>query len=579
MAKEVTTQQTLTIDPNNYEFYYDNLVNTREIYDQIVDVDSNDQNLYEELLKNYVRPGDAVLKSISKREGVKASKNVKFDKMTGLYKSTVYGYVFYDELKSVSVIPVINVGDKWRGVMVLPPQKRQKKQLVLEEIQTIISEIPIKLMVNYDKITELVEYNLKYNEGVMCVFVEGRKPIDGNVQKVILDYDFTLDSGKESETGAIDFKERGFIHNIEAGIQIAHFMEEKPSIDGLDIYDVLMEAHYDDDPCYKLGKNITVDPDGITIRSGIRGILSNHNNTLSVSTVAEIDKVDLSTGNIEVNGSLIIRDNVAPGFSIKTEGDIYVHGNIEDAYIECAGNLIVSGGIIGGPNSTIRVNGKMYSQFIRNANIICKGDVLSQQLVNAEIAGNDRVIILEGKGVIIGGNVKALNGVWAKSIGSMSESKTTITVGRDAEADAEFKNIVATVKTNREEISKIKSLLGTEYFKNPKAFIQRIPPNKREGIKDILKRITNLVRETAQLEARRDEMSVEFEKLSHSSITSMEGFFPGVTIYISSMRKYISKKISGTEYFYSKELRDISEKAPKLLPLEEYDFPREIKRD
>ncbi|MEI0485593.1 FapA family protein [Brachyspira intermedia] len=578
MAKEVTTQ-TLSIDPNNYEFYYDNLVNTREIYDQIVDVDSNDQNLYEELLKNYVRPGDAVLKSISKREGVKASKNVKFDKMTGLYKSTVYGYVFYDELKSVSVIPVINVADKWRGVMVLPPQKRQKKQLVLEEIQTIISQIPIKLMVNYDKITELVEYNLKYDEGVMCVFVEGRKPIDGNVQKVILDYDFTLDSGKESETGAIDFKERGFIHNIEAGVQIAHFMEEKPSIDGLDIYDVLMEAHHDDDPCYKLGKNVVVDPDGITIRSGIRGILSNHNNTLSVSTVAEIDKVDLSTGNIEVNGSLIIRDNVAPGFSIKTEGDIYVHGNIEDAYIECAGNLIVSGGIIGGPNSTIHVNGKMYSQFIRNANIICKGDVLSQQLVNAEIAGNDRVIILEGKGVIIGGNVKALNGVWAKSIGSMSESKTTITVGRDAEADAEFKNIVATVKTNKEEMSKIKSLLGTEYFKNPKAFIQRIPPNKREGIKDILRRITNLVRETAQLEARRDEMSAEFEKLSHSSITSMEGFFPGVTIYISSMRKYISKKISGTEYFYSKELRDISEKAPKLLPLEEYDFPREVKRD
>ncbi|CRF33128.1 polymerase [Brachyspira suanatina] len=578
MAKEVTTQ-TLSIDPNNYEFYYDNLVNTREIYDQIVDVDSNDQNLYEELLKNYVRPGDAVLKSISKREGVKASKNVKFDKMTGLYKSTVYGYVFYDELKSVSIIPVINVADKWRGVMVLPPQKRQKKQLVLEEIQTIISQIPIKLMVNYDKITELVEYNLKYDEGVMCVFVEGRKPIDGNVQKVILDYDFTLDSGKESETGAIDFKERGFIHNIEAGIQIAHFMEEKPSIDGLDIYDVLMEAHHDDDPCYKLGKNVVVDPDGITIRSGIRGILSNHNNTLSVSTVAEIDKVDLSTGNIEVNGSLIIKDNVAPGFSIKTEGDIYVHGNIEDAYIECAGNLIVSGGIIGGPNSTIHVNGKMYSQFIRNANIICKGDVLSQQLVNAEIAGNDRVIVLEGKGVIIGGNVKALNGVWAKSIGSMSESKTTITVGRDAEADAEFKNIVATVKTNKEEMSKIKSLLGTEYFKNPKAFIQRIPPNKREGIKDILRRITNLVRETAQLEAKRDEMSAEFEKLSHSSITSMEGFFPGVTIYISSLRKYISKKISGTEYFYSKELRDISEKAPKLLPLEEYDFPREIKRD
>ncbi|WP_028330033.1 DUF342 domain-containing protein [Brachyspira alvinipulli] len=569
----------LSIDASNYEFLFDNTVNTREIYDQIVDVDSNDQNLYDELLRNYVYPGDTVLKSISKREGIKAGKNVKFDKMTGSYKSTVNGYVFYDELKSVSIIPVINVADKWRGVMVLPPQKILKKQLTIEDIQSLIAGIPIKLMVNYDKVAELVEHNLKYNEGVMCVFVEGRKPIDGNVQKIILDYDFTIDTGKESESGSIDFKERGFIHNIESGIQIAHFMEAKPAIDGLDIYDTVMEAHYDEDPCYKLGKNVTVDSDGIVIRSGIRGILTNHNNTLSVSTVAEIDKVDLSTGNIEVNGSLIIKDNVAPGFIIKTEGDILVRGNIEDAQIECAGNLIVSGGIIGGPNSTIHVNGKIYSSFIRNATIICKGDLLSNQLVNAEIACNDRVIVLEGKGVIIGGNIKALNGVWAKSIGSMSESKTTITVGRDAEADAEFKNIVATVKTNREEISKIKSLLGTEYFKNPKAFIERIPPNKREGIKDILKRITNLVKETSQLEARRDEMSAEFEKLSHSSITSMEGFFPGVTIYISSVRKYISKKISGTEYFFSKELRDISEKAPKLLPIEEYDFPRDIKAD
>ena len=569
----------LSIDASNYEFLFDNTINTREIYDQIVDVDSNDQNLYDELLRNYVYPGDTVLKSISKREGIKAGKNVKFDKMTGSYKSTAHGYVFYDELKSVSIIPVINVSDKWRGVMLLPPQKILKKQLSIEDIQSLIAEIPIKLMVNYDKVGELVDHNVKYNEGVMCVFVEGRKPIDGNVQKIILDYDFSIDTGKESESGSIDFKERGFIHNIEAGIQIAHFMEAKPAIDGLDIYDTVMEAHYDEDPCYKLGKNVTVDPDGIVIRSGIRGILTNHNNTLSVSTVAEIDKVDLSTGNIEVNGSLIIKDNVAPGFSIKTEGDILVRGNIEDAQIECAGNLIVSGGIIGGPNSTIRVNGKIYSSFIRNATIICKGDLLSNQLVNAEIACNDRVIVLEGKGVIIGGNIKALNGVWAKSIGSMSESKTTITVGRDAEADAEFKNIVTTVKTNKEEISKIKSLLGTEYFKNPKAFIERIPPNKREGIKDILKRITNLVKETSQLEARRDEMSAEFEKLSHSSITSMEGFFPGVTIYISSVRKYISKKISGTEYFFSKELRDISEKAPKLLPIEEYDFPRDIKAD
>ena len=32
----------LSIDANNYEFLFDNTINTREIYDQVVDVDSKD---------------------------------------------------------------------------------------------------------------------------------------------------------------------------------------------------------------------------------------------------------------------------------------------------------------------------------------------------------------------------------------------------------------------------------------------------------------------------------------------------------------------------------------------------------
>lgn len=561
----------LSMDPNNYEYSFDNTVNVREIYDKIVDCEPNNQSLYAELLKNYAVSGEQILKSISKRAGIKVGKNVKFDKMTGIYRSAVYGYVVYDGMNSVSVIPVINVSYKWRGVMVLPPQKNIRRQLVLDDIQNMISEIPIRLMVDYDKITELVEENLKFNEGVCCVFVEGKKPVDGNVQKVILDYDMSIETGKKSEDGSIDFKERSFIHNIDAGVQIAHFVPECPAIDGLSIYDEIIEANYDEDPCYKIGNNLEIDEDGINIKSAIKGILVNNNNTISVSNVIEIEKVDLSTGNIEVDGSVIIKENVTPGFSIKTEGDIKVNGNIEDAKINCGGNLIVSGGIIGGPDSDMHISGKVYSSFIRNANLISNGDVIANQIINSDISCNNRVIALEGKGVIIGGNIKALNGVWAKSIGAISESKTTIIVGRDAEAYALFKNIQTIIKSNKEEISKFKTLLGSEYFKDPRAFIARIPENKRESIKTILKKVTNLVKETTELEEKTKEMSEEFEKLSKSSVTSMEGFFPGVTVYISNIRKYITKKISGTEYFFSKELRDISEKAPKILPPEEYE--------
>ena len=99
----------LSMDPNNYEYSFDNTINVREIYDKIVDAEPNNQLLYTKLLKNYAVTGEQILKSITKRAGIKAGKNVKFDKMTGIYRSAVFGYVVYDGMNSVSVMPVINV--------------------------------------------------------------------------------------------------------------------------------------------------------------------------------------------------------------------------------------------------------------------------------------------------------------------------------------------------------------------------------------------------------------------------------------------------------------------------------------
>ena len=72
----------LSMDPNNYEYSFDNTINIREIYYKIVDSEPNNQHLYEEISKNYVTIGEQILKSITKRAGIKAGKNVKFDKMT-----------------------------------------------------------------------------------------------------------------------------------------------------------------------------------------------------------------------------------------------------------------------------------------------------------------------------------------------------------------------------------------------------------------------------------------------------------------------------------------------------------------
>lgn len=574
----MNTQKDRNTEGGDLQFYFDNTINTKRIYDEILE-GKEDQELFHEIAKNLVLPEEIVLRSASRKENVKALKNVQFDRSTGAYKSLVYGYVYYDDMRSVSILPIVNIDEKWRGVIILPPQKEIKNQIGTDELQTVILTIPIKLMVNYEAVSKAVEISVGDNEGIMATFVEGRKPYDGKVAKVIIDYDFSIEAGKETADGKMDFKERRFVHNVDSGVQIAHYEESKPAIDGLDIYGNVMTANFDKDECYRLGKNVAVDGDGIKIISTTKGIISNANGILSVHNVIEIDKVDLSTGNIDVNGTVVIKENVTPGFKIRSEGDIIVNGNIENAHIEALGNLIVSGGIIGGHESKINISGNIYSSFIRNAKVTVKGDIIVNQLINAHISCNNRVIALSGKGTIIGGGISAQNGVHARIIGSASETPTVITVGRDLKNDIIYKDIIGNIKINKEEINKVRALLGNDYFKNPKAFLERISPDKRDVVRGFLKKITKLIQETSALETQKQEMSTIFEKLSHSTVSSLDGFYSGVTIYISNMKKYIDKKISGTEFYYSKEYFTIMERAPTILDEKEYAQPKEEKKD
>ena len=81
---------------------------------------------------------------------------------------------------------------------------------------------------------------------------------------------------------------------------------------------------------------------------------------------------------------------------------------------------------------------------------------------------------------------------------------------------------------------------------------------------------------TKELELKKDEMLAEFDKLDDSVISATENVYPGITVYISNLRRYIDKQLSGTMFYYSKETKDIREKAPKSLPPEDYAFPENI---
>ncbi len=562
---------------DNLRFSFSQDIDVAGIFGEICE-GNNDQQLFKDIAINFVYKGDVLLRSIDKTESVKCGKNVEFDAVPGGYKATVDGFVHYHGNELIEVFPIVYIfPEDWKAILVLPPQGDLNNKIRVDYVQAIILEIPIKLVIDYDTIGELIERSIKQNTGGMVVFVEGRKPIHGCVRKLVLDYDFSVSAGKETSDGKMDFKERQYVNNVDANEIIAHYEQEVLPIDGHSIYNETIKAQYITDTGYKLGKNVAVANDNTRIISNINGIISNAENTITVNNVMEVDSVDFSTGNLEVMGSIIIYENITDGFTVRAKGDIVVYGNIENAILEAEGNVIVSGSIVGG---RVTINGNLYASFIANADVTCHGDVVVMKyILKSSITSNDRVMCLvqKEKGAIIGGTISAKNGVFAKTLGGNTGTVTNIFVGRDIKLTKQYQEIVDKVKEYKDKVKLIKTTLGADYLRNPRQFLAKLPPNKLEAVKQTLKEFNFLLQETNKLETERLNVQHEIEQLSDAIVSVTENAFSGTIINIGPGKKEIDRSMKNVEFYYAKDYYMILEKPPTPLNPKEYTIQIEKK--
>jgi uncharacterized protein (DUF342 family) len=168
---------------------------------------------------------------------------------------------------------------------------------------------------------------------------------------------------------------------------------------------------------------------------------------VTVTSVVEVERVDLSSGNINLDGTLRVKGDIVTGMKVVVTGDVIVTGTIEAADIYAGGNITVNGGIIG-MTETVATDGKEQS---RAAHLVCGGTVKARFIHNADIdaaktvaaereirhsfidAGESVVVGPPGgqNGVIVGGCVRAMTSVQSGIIGSPGSVRTEVQVGLD----------------------------------------------------------------------------------------------------------------------------------------------------
>jgi len=320
------------------------------------------------------------------------------------------------------------------------------------------------IKVEIDK--RLVEKQLRETNPIEIAIAKGIRPEDG--QNGYIDYKVDMSAKPQfipTDGQTLDYKTAMQITVVDIGDVLADIIPPTEGEDGIDVRGEIIKAKAGSAARYFLGDGLE-EKDGHLIAT-IAGTPSVQNDVVMIrrSYVLQSD-VDLSTGNINYPGSVIIHGNVTDGFEVISEENIVVNGLIAGAKIKAKGYVKCAGGIQGGGKAEIISGSFVAAKFVNAATIVAETDVLITKDAlhsNVNCLGEFRL-----GGSIIGGVATVFKCVECAEIGSYSGIKTLVNIRthyRQERAKALVSSVMAEVNVIFEKYliwSKAKSLSEAE---------------------------------------------------------------------------------------------------------------------
>ncbi len=351
----------------------------------------------------------------------------------------------------------------------------------------------------------------------------------------------------EDESGNMDFKEFDLFKKISKGDLICDIILPTEGQNGLGVKGNEIKAKKGKAAFVPKGKNTVVSEDGTQLLAGSDGYITFQNGLFKVTQALEIrGDVDLSVGNLDFNGDIIIRGDVQGGFRIKAEGNITVFGMVEDSYLYSDESIIIHKGMNGNQKGELHAKGNIHSTFLENATVYSGGDIIVNSLVSCKVYCDKSVFAETGLGVIIGGSIMAMQSVKARIIGTKAHRKTEITLGtlphianECEDLEKYMKEIEATLTSLDKNISYLKGI--NELSKQKEGVLRQ----SEEQFAAYTEKKEEVAR---QIEEIRNQMGLGEKAAIVCSI-----IYPPVKININGQVKNIEEIDRNVKIFLSKE--------------------------
>ena len=456
---------------------------------------------------------------------------------------------------------VITVSDdKLRARLTLTPNFGGKEATV-STIQKALKEKEVTYgVVDAEKLDAIIEKGSCSD----YLIAEGIRAIDGiDSQFKSMMPEMQERKPKIDENGVADYRELGEIPVVRKDSVV---MQRIPAIQGKQGRTVFNEVI---EP--KIGENIPFSKDmtGVYLNpndenqllSSVTGQAVPVPNGMTVSSILTLDTVDFSTGNVNFDGSVIVKGDVVEGMTIEALEDVIINGNVIGACIKSQGGLIIKGGVMGSsqlfsnadviiksgvqgaeqPNDDNHVNdtqkivarGSVITEFVENYHIEAGYDiVISKYALNTELMAGNKIFAgaknSSNKSSIIGGSSCALVQLKAAVVGARSGIKTQLQVGLNPYIQKRILDMKDDLMAKQDELVYIGTLLAF-YDDHPEKTTDRM-------IAKLHRTLSKLTLDIKKLKEEIADLTESFSVAENARIIVDRGVFVGTHVQIGNVR-------------------------------------------
>jgi uncharacterized protein len=439
-------------------------------------------------------------------------------------------------------------------VTILPPTSADKKFVSVDDLRNAMGKYNIVHGIDQNLLMEISAKITQYaadknlDDMIEVDLAHGTRPQPGQDAKVEYFYEKEQSSHHveltEDEEGRVDYKTGKKITNVSKGDLLLRKTPVVPGKPGKTINGREVPPPPPKDIVLSYGKGVLPGVDNPDeFYADEDGHVMMKDGRVTVQPVYEVrGDVDMTVGNIDFFGTVIVHGDVKDGFKINAGGDLMVRGVVEGADLQVEGNLTVSGGVTGNDKAHIRCKGNALIKYIQNATVEVTGNLgVKQFILHSKVTCDHTITVAGAKGMIVGGPVIARRELTAGAIGNKLATPTEIIVGEQVDLRVEILNADEEIRDITNKIEKIRKSLV--HFKDVNARSgKQLSDEKKELQTWMARALVKLTHDAKVVSQKKNELEVKqavfLKEKPVPRVNCTYKIYPGVKVMIN--RAYIA---------------------------------------